>query len=84
MRCAWCEREATAVYRAATACDAHAADLRDLETARGELVPRRIGWTTAAEDAHREIRDAVEARDARELRGERIDWTRPVEGWALW
>ena len=28
--------------------------------------------------------DAVGARDARELRGEPVDWTRPVEGWLLW
>ncbi len=28
-------------------------------------------------------RAAVEARDARELRGEAVDWTRPVDGWTL-
>jgi hypothetical protein len=48
---------------------------------RPELLPvavHRDRYLTAA------CRVEVELRDTRELRGEAIDWTRPVEGWVLW
>lgn len=89
MRCAWCG--APAVWYISDAvtvptCKAHVRHSEALDDARVAMA--RPWWLRWRDDATLDSRveyRAVEVarRDARELRGEAIDWTRPVEGWAL-
>ena len=79
MPCAWCEREATTVWGASTACGAHGAAARDLERARCDLRREAIPASWESDDAHAALRAAVERRDRNELRGGPPD----ASGWTI-
>ena len=57
--------------------------LDDLERARWRF-RRETTIALPSDHPHWPLAAAVEERDARELRGEPIDWTRPIDGWRLW
>lgn len=90
MRCAWCPAPAIwYVFDAVTppTCKAHVRLSEGTTDARVRMA--RPWWQRWRDDATLDGRVeyaavGVDRRDARELRGEAIDWTRPVEGWVLW
>ena len=90
MRCAWCPADAIwyvtdeVVPPTCRACVRHSEATTD---ARVKMA--RPWWLRWRDDVTLDSRveyaaHKVDQRDARELRGERIDWTRPVPGWVLW
>lgn len=94
MRCTWCSAEATQYEGAAfipPCCDAEPCLAASADVNHALWDWREAAWGMSAQIAPNAdvalvaaATDAVEDRDYREQRGERIDWTRPVEGWALW
>ena len=87
MRCAWCgaTREVT-YHRLADHCALHRGAFLALHDAVYRLSPGFAYEQARGPIAQRTKRAETQRAqaDARELRGERIDWTRPVEGWVLW
>ena len=81
-RCSWCAREARDLFAFADACPVHRPTARAILNHLWRVIPRG-----PRSDAHlldvRFAREALTERDARELRGERIDWTQPVPGWTI-
>ena len=90
MRRSWCREPAVwYVTDAVTVptCKAHVRLSEAVDGARVKMA--RPWWLRWRDDATLDTRVSYRAaeaarRDARELRGERVDWTRPVEGRVLW
>lgn len=90
MRCSWCPADAVWYVTDATTvptCKAHVRLSEAVNDARVKMA--RPWWLRWRSDATLDARVdyaavRVDQRDARELRGERVDWSRPVEGWLLW
>lgn len=96
MRCAWCEQEGGAVggdsgdeYRGlpccySPACLGAALDLDMATCALWSPAGLPAGSTSEGWHAVHGARRNAAQRGRREMRGEPVDWTRPVEGWLLW